>query len=252
MGCCQSPASAPVTASGRHGAGGAPAADSTTASATEAPVLLEVSAYERAQAELKRIFEGVLSRDGHASKAELTASLEKEQGLAPVLKEAGWNEILDFVNKVVGHEGEFVSWEDFLHCAEKTVVQVEKEVEKKVEVVAQVIVVELEAGEKALKLLKELFENLPADDEGNVSKEDLAAQLQKDTAAAHGEGIEALIGQAGYNPMWSMLEHLDTNKNGHVSWEEFKAHVSSAAKDVGEQVVILEEGVATQKCWGCC
>merc|ERR1712087_573170 len=51
---------------------------------------------------------------GHVSKAELIASLEREQSLNALLKEAQMNEILDFVNMIAAHGSEFVSWDEFM------------------------------------------------------------------------------------------------------------------------------------------
>merc|ERR1719458_1670379 len=104
MGCCHAtPTPAPRS---RGGAGNGQAAPSAT------PVLTEVSAYERALSQLKRIFEKATANGlGHASKAELIAAVEQAQELIVLLKEAGMEEMLGFVNRLVGHEGDFVSWE---------------------------------------------------------------------------------------------------------------------------------------------
>lgn len=247
MGCCASTSAARATAaSGRTAAEQAPGATETN---TETTVLLEVSPQERALVELKRIFEAVHALNGHASKAELVTALEKEQELAALLKEAGLNETMDFVNKVGGVHEDFLSWESFQQCAEKAVVEEAKHEVKELE---QEVVADLEAGEKALKWLKEAFEKVAADAEGAVNKQDLAAILQQDVQEA-GDSIGKLIVDAGFNPMWSAFDHLDTNKDGAVTWTEFEAHVRSAVMKVEKEVeVVVEDTVATQRCWACC
>jgi len=185
------------------------------------------------------------------------ASLEKEQELAALLKEAGLNDILDFVNKVGGYHEDFLSWENFRQCAENFQQSAEKaaveEAKHEVKELEQEVVADLEAGEKALSWLKAAFEKVAADVDGAVSKQELAAILQKDLEEV-GEDIGKLIADAGFNPLWSSFEQLDTNKDGAVSWAEFEAHVRSAALQLEEQVEVVVEDAAvkTQRCWACC
>merc|ERR1712003_264297 len=111
--------------------------------------------------------------------------------------------------------------------------------------------------EKVLKRLKELFDNLDANEDGAVNKEELATGLKKDKDE-HGlmkdDSLGKLIEQAGLNPYWDVLENLDTNKDGFVAWEEFEAHLRSVAtKEVQETgdigaAVVLEETMAAQTC----
>jgi len=268
MGCCYS------TSATRASAGiGQPAAP-----ATDALVITEVTAHERAIIDLKRIFEGASANEqGHASKAELIASLEKEQALNAVLKEAEMNEILEFVNRIAMHGKEFVSWDEFMMFAAKavclqaaedvketivnlpaTIVQeTKKEVEEfKQEVAADVEAAEkalqasVEAGEKAMQWLKQRFDSLTADEEGAVSKEELATKV-KETEDVDGQSIGTLVGLAGFNPLYHAVEQLDTNKDGNISWEEFKTHVCGTAKEEKVEVV-LEETAVKPRCWACC
>merc|ERR1719389_630930 len=189
MGCCQS-----ATAT-RPGAAAIQGAD--------APNLTEVPANER----------------GHANKVELAASLEKERNLDALLKEAEMNEIMDFVNKITQHDGEFVSWDEFMqfarvavaegvakevketivHEVEHKIEEVKQEVQEGAEKLEQEVAHEVEefkkevaadiaAGRQALAWLKERFESLIADDEGAVSKEELASKL-KEGEDAEGQNI---------------------------------------------------------------
>jgi len=205
------------------------------------------------------------------------ARLQSEQSLNAVLKEAQMNEILDFVNRIATHGSEFVSWDEFIGFAAKAVCieaahevketiaelptilaqemkheakEFKQEVAADVEAAEKALECSVAAGEKALQWLKQRFDSLVANEDGAVSKEELAAKV-KETEDADGENIGHLIGQAGFNPLWHTLDQLDTNKDGHISWEEFKAHVCGASK-MEEVDVVLEESAVTQRCFGCC
>jgi len=268
MGCCQSPTATRPGAAATQGA--------------DAPNLTEVPAHERSIGELKRIFEGVNANEqGHANKVELAASLEKERNLDALLKEAEMNEIMDFVNKITQHDGEFVSWDEFMQFARVAVAEgaakevketivhevehkieeikqevqegaekLEHEVEHEVEEFKKEVAADVAAGRQALNWVKERFESLIADEEGAVSKEELASKL-KEGEDAEGQNISDLIGQAGLNPSWNSFEELDSNKDGRLSWEEFKAHVCGD-KEIEEVDIVVEETAVTQRCWGCC
>jgi len=220
------------------------------ASGTYAPVLTEMSAYDRVLMELKRAFQGVRKNlHGHACKVELKAWFEREGLPAGLLKEAGMNELLDLLRILAGHDGDFVSWDELQHSAERPVALVPTAVGEKA------------AGEKLVKRLKMLFDSLGADEEGAVSKEELTASLRQDTEDVHGgdgESIGKLVGQANFTPLWNALEVADTQKDGHITWNEFKAHIRGAAQQAGEvqgeavAVVVLEDAGVRQVCWGCC
>jgi len=83
----------------------------------------------------------------------------------------------------------------------------------------------LAADEKALEHLKKLFHILDANADKAVSKEELAAGLAKD------ESIENLVKEAGFNPQYGTFADLDENRDGRITWDEFEAHLRSAAKE---------------------
>merc|ERR1712066_515819 len=121
-----------------------------------------------------------------------------------------------------------------------------QEVAADVEAAEKALQCSIAAGEKALQWLKQRFDSLVAGEDGTVSKEELATKV-KETEDVDGENIGTLIGQAGFNPLWHALDQLDTNKDGHISWEEFKGHVCGVAKKEEENAdVVLEESAVTQ------
>jgi len=245
MGCCHAPGST-SDPRGRSVAGNRRAAPS----AAENPVLVEVSAYERALSELKRLFEKATANGlGHASKADLIAIVEQAQGLVVLLKEAGMEEMLGFVNRLVGHEGAFVSWDEFQEYAKKAV---KDEVEHEVQVMEEIVIADVEAGEEVLRQLRKFFESLVADEHGGVSKGELAISL-RDADTLKSGSMGNLIRKASFSPLWRILEKLDTDKDGRVTLEEFEAHVRGTATDIGKKIeVVVEETMSGQVCWRCC
>merc|ERR1712203_374544 len=136
------------------------------------------------------------------------------------------------------HGSEFVSWDEFMGFAAKAdCIEVAHEVKESIEELPaavaqemqheaeefkQEVAADVEAAEKALQWLKQRFESLVADEDGAVSKEELATKV-KEAEDVNGENISTLIGQAGFNPLWHALDQLDTNKDGHISWEESRS-----------------------------
>merc|ERR1711865_77572 len=106
------------------------------------------------------------------------------------------------------------------------------------------VATDVAAGRQALTWLKECFESLTADNEGAVSKEELANKL-KESEDAEGQRISDLVGEAGFNPSWTAFEQIDSNKDGRLSWEEFKAHVCGE-KEIEEVDVLIEATTVTQ------
>jgi len=82
------------------------------------------------------------------------------------------------------------------------------------------------AEEKAVAQLKVLFESIDVDTDKTVNKQEL------ETALKQNEKLRSLIFAATFNPDVQVLEQLDTNKDGRLSWEEFERHFKKVA--VGE------------------
>merc|ERR1711865_768966 len=97
----------------------------------------------------------------------------------------------DFVNRITRHDGEFVSWEALMqfkqevqqgaeklqHEVEHAAAELKKEAQHEAEEFKKEVATDVAAGRQALTWLKECFESLTADDEGAVSKEELANKL---------------------------------------------------------------------------
>lgn len=249
MGCFQSSTATTGAANNRRAGGASQGAALASASVlTEVPahsVLTEVPAHERAVAQLRSTFEGVsANEDGHASKRELTAALEKDQPLAQLLKEAEMNEMWHILNVLLNHDSEYISLEVFQDFAKKAITHEVKECERQV-------AAELSAQEKVLHHIQEVFANLAADEDGAVSKQELSEMLAKEEAA-----IRKLVVNAVLDPCWNTIAPLDTNKDGHITWEELKAHISSAVKeaekDIEDRVDEIAHGLPGKGWFGCC
>jgi len=201
-----------------------------------APVLTEASAEEKALMQLRVIFESIdANKDGNVSKGELVAALEKDERLGALIKEAGMNQEYNALHKLETSTDGRVTWEEFQQVLKQQAVE-------EVKATGNVAAVELAADEKALQQLKLIFESLDANHDKAVSRDELAAGLQKD------ENLRNLVEEAGFNAQFCVLDQLDTNHDGKITWDEFEAHLRAAAKeevkeegDVIAAVVIEEE-----------
>lgn len=216
----------------------APAATATPEA--DAPVLMEVPARERALAQLKSTFEAVNANEhGHANKRELYAALENDHRFVELLKEAEMQEKWPIMQCVLNHETDYISWGILQDFAMKVVHEVKESEMRAAE--------ELAAEERVLQHLQELFLKLAADEDGTVLKHELEAMLAKEEAA-----IKKVIEGAVINPCWNIIAPLDTNKDGRIAWEEFKAYITSVAEEAKESEEIVEHAMSTQRCFGCC
>jgi len=232
-------------------------AASAAAEVPPPPVLLEVTVEDKALTQLKLIFDAInTSGDGSVSKAELSVALEKDGSLRSLIKEAGMNEEFYVLNQLDSNEDHLVSWDEFQAHLKKAAVQ-------EVQASGNVAAAQTPVEEKVKTQLKELFDSLDKDVDGAVSKEELAAGLGKDRDECNGcwkkDSLGQFIDQAGFDSaLEETLSGLDTNKDGAITWDEFEAHLHSAAsKEVQDHgaiaaAVVLEDEMTRQVCWGCC
>jgi len=85
------------------------------------------------------------------------------------------------------------------------------------------VMAEAPAEERAMTQLRVIFDGMDANHDKAVSKTELTDALNKDSA------LGDLIKEAGLNPTYDVLESLDTNHDGRVTWEEFVANLKKAA-----------------------
>jgi len=255
MGCCQSPTAT------------APSADLTAAQlvtqvSTEAAVVAQVPAQTLAEAEaeekskekakeveekstekkalhqLRIVFNAIdTGKNGSVSKLELSAALKDDHTLAALVQEAGLNDVFFVLNELDTNEDHRVSWSEFQkHLLQAAVQEVKTE--------GHIAAAERPAKEKAVERLKAVFTSLDANADGAVSKEELAAKLACDECKE--DDLTKLIRHSDLNPEFNLLEALDTNKDGQVTWEEFESHLYKASIEV-----VLEEMVVESHCCGC-
>lgn len=65
--------------------------------------------------------------------------------------------------------------------------------------------------------LRAKFDAIDADGSGDVDKEELAKALLEDA------DLTTRLRAAGLNPEWYVLDQIDTDSNGTLTWEEFSA-----------------------------
>jgi len=184
-----------------------------------APELTEASAEERALVQLKTIFDSIdVNKDGNVSKAELVAALEKDASIGDLIKDAGLNQEYNAMDQLQTSKDGHVTWEEFL-------ANLKEAAKKEVLETGEVKGIELAADEKALQQLRKLYDELDRNKDGAVSREELAAGMEKDA------DIGQLVKEAGFNPDYNVLEQLDTNEDGKITWDEFEAHLRKAAKE---------------------
>jgi len=79
--------------------------------------------------------------------------------------------------------------------------------------------------EKAVAQLRILFESIDLDSDKTVDRTELRTAFQKN------DQLRSLMAEAKLNPDSLVLEQLDTNKDGRVSWEEFESHLKKPAAE---------------------
>jgi adenylate kinase family enzyme len=99
---------------------------------------------------------------------------------------------------------------------------------------------ETETQEAATVGLKAAFDGVDADDDGSVNKKELAAALQAN------EALPALVEAAGFNVQFYVLEQLDSNVDGRLTWDEFCANLSPPAAPALLAAELETQAVAAQ------
>ena len=112
---------------------------------------------------------------------------------------------------------------------------------------------EASVAQTAETRLKQVFDSVDTNKDGHVNKEELVVKLN-----AEDEGFKQLLTRAGLNTEFSVLEQIDGNQDGRVTWQEFYDKLGNAAtKEVeaqGDLVAATEikiEDEATSKSLCC-
>lgn len=85
------------------------------------------------------------------------------------------------------------------------------------------VIIEATPEEKALAQLRLIFDSIDANQDKAASKEELSNALNKD------EKLRALVKDAGFNDQFHIMEGLDTNTDGYVTWAEFEGNLKRKA-----------------------
>lgn len=72
-------------------------------------------------------------------------------------------------------------------------------------------------GSELNQYLRTVFESIDTDGSGSISKAELAQKLQDDNE------LQTLLEAAGGDGSWYVLEQLDQDGDGEVTWTEFEA-----------------------------
>jgi len=147
--------------------------------------------------------------DGNLDANELKRELEGKSALPEMLEKAGYNPQYYVLQQLDSSKNGKVSWEEFKASLSASVSD----------------------KDAAISLLKSLFKQIDADTDGKREKQELATAMKSEPK------LEEMLQKANYNPQHYVLEQLDGNKDGKVSWDEFKACLEEAAV---KQVVASE------------
>merc|ERR1712187_1019149 len=73
------------------------------------------------------------------------------------------------------------------------------------------------------KLKFQVFDRVDANADGTVSKDELEQAVSSDTSH-----LPALMEEAGLDPTANVIEQMDKDKDGRVTWDEFKSDLRTA------------------------
>ena len=115
---------------------------------------------------------------------------------------------------------------------------------------------EVSSEEEDQKRLKELFQQLDTNSDNTVSKQKLAAKIDAEDSDFKKDEFIDLLNKAGLRTDSAVLEQLDANQDGWVTWDEFYAKLQQVAtqeiQETGDvaaaPIVIEDEASAKNTC----
>jgi len=214
------------------------------------PSTPEVAVEERTIAQLKVLFEYMdLDGDKTVDKMELAKSIAQNTKIGELITEAKLPGNNDFDKLDTNKDGR-VSWDEFLEQLKKAATE---QVEKSGAVEAAEVTVE----EKAEKMLKALFKQLDTNSDDTVSREELAAKLNAEDSEFKKDDFVNMLQKAGLQTDLTVLEQLDANQDGRVTWDEFYGKLQKVAtqeiKETGDLAaapIVIEDETSVKKT--CC
>jgi Ca2+-binding EF-hand superfamily protein len=176
---------------------------------------------------LKSLFSKIdLNADGRLDAKELAKALKEESSLEQMLEKAGYNSHYYVLEQLDSNQDGAVSWDEFKVC-----------LTSKADEGAAKNQADSDAKDAAINLLKSLFGKVDADANGKLDAKELAAALRSEPFLAK------VLEQAGLNSQFYVLEQLDSNNDGTVSWDEFKECLESSATTVGKQASLIKDAM---------
>lgn len=212
MGCTQSGKKTPVEARA-----GEPAPQTATTSKVPPPSKEETE--ERALTQLKLIFDSMDKDEDHTvCKIELTNALGKDTSLVGLLRDAGLNPNYKVLEQLDTDNDGRVTWDEFLSKVRKAAVT-------EVSHTGNIVAASKPAEAKAIKQLKAVFHTVDTNGDNRVSRDELSVALEQD------ENLRHLMEQAGFHQDYHVIEELDSDKDGRLTWEEFVVNLKRVAAE---------------------
>jgi len=106
-------------------------------------------------------------------------------------------------------------------------------------------------------MLKALFKQLDTNSDDTVSREELAAKLNAEDSEFKKDDFVNMLQKAGLQTDLTVLEQLDANQDGRVTWDEFYGKLQKVAtqeiKETGDLAaapIVIEDETSVKKT--CC
>lgn len=180
---------------------------------------------------LKSLFSKVdANADGRLDAKELAKALKEEPSLEQMLEKAGYNSHYYVLEQLDSNQDGAVSWEEFKACL---ISKADEDLAKNQG--------DSDAKDAAINLLKSLFGKVDADANGKLDAKELAEALRSEPTLAK------VLEQAGFNSQFYVLEQLDSNNDGTVSWDEFKECLESSATTAAKQASSVKDAMDDAK-----